>query len=192
MVRLLMVDNYDSFTYNLVQALGALGAQLETLRNTEPDLLSRSRQVDGVVLSPGPGIPAEAGQLMALLADLERRGRGGPPVLGICLGHQAIAETLGGRLSQVEPVHGKAALVHHGGEGLLAGLGDPLEVGRYHSWAVTDTGDRYRATARTADGVVMAARATDLDWEGLQFHPESVLTPAGPSILEAFVRRCGG
>lgn len=190
MVRLLVVDNYDSFTYNLVQALGALGASLITLRNREPNLIAQAAKVDGVVLSPGPGVPAQAGCMMDLLATLKRAGPSGPPVLGICLGHQALAECLGGKLGQVEPVHGKAAHVHHKDTGLLAGLPDPLEVGRYHSWAVVAVGNGLDVTARAEDGTVMAVRARDWPWEGLQFHPESVLTPHGPEILSAFVRRC--
>jgi anthranilate synthase component 2 len=191
-VRLLVVDNYDSFTHNLVQGLGALGCDPLVVRNDAPALADTAvlAEVDGVVFSPGPGVPARAGRMPWLLERLAAE-RPELPVLGICLGCQAMAEAAGGRLRLVEPVHGEARPVLHAGEGLLAGLPSPLEAGRYHSWAVDPhTPPMVRVTATAEDGTVMALRFTDRAWEGLQFHPESVLTPAGPRILEAFARRC--
>ncbi len=192
-MRLLVVDNYDSFTHNLVQGFGALGLEVFVLRNDEPALDGDEclRGVAGVVFSPGPGVPARAGRMPALL---QRLGRERPtlPALGICLGLQAMAEAAGGRLTLVEPVHGEARPVLHDGEGLLAGLASPLVAGRYHSWAVAGEAPAgARVTARAEDGTVMALRFDDRDWEGLQFHPESVLTPDGQRILAAFAGRCG-
>jgi anthranilate synthase/aminodeoxychorismate synthase-like glutamine amidotransferase len=190
-MRLLMVDNYDSFTHNLVQALAALGAQVEVVRNRDPRLMAPLwQEVDGVVVSPGPGVPSRSGHLPAFLRAL-RQACPSLPALGVCLGLQAMAECVGGRLRQVEPVHGEARPVVHRGEGLLAGLPTPFPAGRYHSWAVEEgSSPSLEVTARSPDGVVMAARFAGTAWEGLQFHPESVLTPLGPAILEAFVRRC--
>ena len=194
-MRLLVVDNYDSFTHNLVQGFGALGAELEVVRNDAPRLEEPSLLdgVQGIVFSPGPGVPSRAGRMPALLARLAAE-RPRLPALGICLGLQAMAEAAGGGLCLVEPVHGEARPVLHDGEGLLAGLPSPLAAGRYHSWAVDSTlvPSMARVTARATDGTIMALEFRDRAWEGLQFHPESVLTPAGPSILQAFARRCGG
>jgi len=190
--RLLVVDNYDSFTHNLVQGLGALGCRMRVLRNDDPALEAPDlfEAVDGIVFSPGPGVPSRAGRMPALLARLAGE-RPELPALGICLGLQAMAEAAGGRLELVEPVHGEARPLEHGGDGLLAGLPSPLLAGRYHSWAVAaPIPAMAEVTARSGDGTVMAMRFVDRNWEGLQFHPESVLTPAGPTILEAFARRC--
>jgi anthranilate synthase/aminodeoxychorismate synthase-like glutamine amidotransferase len=192
MTTLLMVDNYDSFTHNLVQAFGALGCTVRVVRNDAPELAGDDivSGVDGVVLSPGPGVPARAGAMPDLLRRLARR-RPELPALGVCLGHQAMAEAVGAALCLVEPVHGEARPVLHAGEGLLAGLPSPFPAGRYHSWAVAPRPPGpARVTARADDGTVMALTFADLAWEGLQFHPESVLTPHGPTILRAFVGRC--
>ncbi len=193
-MRLLVVDNYDSFTHNLVQGFGALGLEPVVVRNDDPalDWGGLFDDVSGVVLSPGPGVPSRAGRMPALLGRLAAE-RPALPALGICLGLQAMAEAAGGRLSLIEPVHGEARAVLHDGEGLLAGLPSPLQAGRYHSWAVDpDLPAAARVTAWSDDGTVMAVRFGDRDWEGLQFHPESVLTPDGQRILAAFAGRCEG
>lgn len=194
MARLLVVDNYDSFTHNLVQGFGALGCEIRVVRNDDASLSDPETAlsaVDGVVFSPGPGVPSRAGRMPALLEWLGRN-RPDLPVLGICLGCQAMAEAAGGRLELVDPVHGESRQVMHDGVGLLEGLPSPLEAGRYHSWAVdaASTPEAVQVTARAEEGTVMALVFTDRAWEGLQFHPESVLTPSGVRILEAFVRRC--
>jgi anthranilate synthase/aminodeoxychorismate synthase-like glutamine amidotransferase len=193
-VRLLMVDNYDSFTHNLVQGFGSLGLELTVLRNDD-EALGRPDVFDGiagVVFSPGPGVPRRAGRMPTVLGRLAAE-RPWLPALGICLGLQAMAEAAGGRLALVEPVHGEARTVLHDGEGLLAGLPSPLVAGRYHSWAVDpELPPGARITARAEDGTVMAVRFADRDWEGLQFHPESVLTPDGQRLMAAFAGRCEG
>jgi anthranilate synthase/aminodeoxychorismate synthase-like glutamine amidotransferase len=193
-VRLLVVDNYDSFTHNLVQGFGSLGLELTVLRNDD-EALGRPDVFDaiaGVVFSPGPGLPRHAGRMPAVLGRLAAE-RPRLPALGICLGLQAMAEAAGGRLALVEPVHGEARTVLHDGEGLLAGLPSPLVAGRYHSWAVDpELPPGARITARAEDGTVMAVRFADRDWEGLQFHPESVLTPDGQRLMAAFAGRCEG
>lgn len=192
-MRVLVVDNYDSFTHNLVQGLGAIGADPTVLRNDAPELGASDLfdTVSGVVFSPGPGVPSRAGRMPALLDRLARE-RPRLPALGICLGLQAMAEAAGGRLDLIEPVHGEARAVLHDGQGLLADLPSPLLAGRYHSWAVNaDLPPMARVTAWSEDGTVMAVRFEDRHWEGLQFHPESVLTPDGQRILAAFAGRCG-
>jgi anthranilate synthase/aminodeoxychorismate synthase-like glutamine amidotransferase len=184
-MRILVVDNYDSFTYNLVQYLGELGAEVEVVRNDHArvdDLLLRG--YDRVVVSPGPCTPDEAGMSL----DVVRRfPEAGIPTLGVCLGHQSLAQAWGGRVVQGEPVHGKTAEVAHDGQGLFAGLPSPLTVGRYHSLVVDPhLPDTLEATAH-GGGVVMAIRHRELPAHGVQFHPESVLTPDGRRLLENFV-----
>ena len=192
-VQIVVVDNYDSFTHNLVQALGALGARLTVLRNRDEGLMDKDRlfrDASGVVLSPGPGVPERAGRMPEVLTYLLRR-RPDLPVLGVCLGLQAMAESYGSALELVHPVHGEASEVFHDGLGLLEGVPSPFLGGRYHSWAVApQVGPGLRISARSRDGTIMAVRFADSNWEGLQFHPESILTPQGPRILEAFYRRC--
>jgi anthranilate synthase/aminodeoxychorismate synthase-like glutamine amidotransferase len=185
MTRVLMVDNYDSFTYNLVQYMGELGAQLEVVRNDAAevdDLLARG--YDRVVVSPGPCTPAEAG----ISVDVMRRfPEAGTPTLGVCLGHQSLARAFGGTVVRGEPVHGKTSDVTHDGTGLFAGLPNPLPVARYHSLIVDPAlPDELEATAHGA-GVIMALRHRSLPALGVQFHPESVLTPDGKALLANFL-----
>ena len=185
MTRVLVIDNYDSFTYNLVQFLGELGADLEVVRN---DVLSvdelLERAPDRVVVSPGPCTPNEAG---ISVESMRRFPEAGVPTLGVCLGHQSLAQAFGGRVVRHVPVHGKATEVAHDGTGLFAGLPAPMVVGRYHSLVVDpDLPDSLVATAH-GGGVLMAMRHRELPAHGVQFHPESVLTPDGKRFLENFV-----
>jgi anthranilate synthase/aminodeoxychorismate synthase-like glutamine amidotransferase len=184
-VRILVIDNYDSFTFNLVQYLGELGADLDVVRNdaaTVDELLAR--QPDRAVISPGPCRPVDAG----ISIELARRfPEEGVPVLGVCLGHQAMAEAFGGRVVVGEPVHGKTAEVRHDGRTIYDGLENPLVVGRYHSLVVDpDLPDEFELTA-DSDGIVMGIRHRRLPAEGVQFHPESILTPSGKRILDNFL-----
>jgi anthranilate synthase/aminodeoxychorismate synthase-like glutamine amidotransferase len=182
MTSVLVVDNYDSFTYNLVQYLGELGADVDVMRNDVPELLER--RPERVIVSPGPCTPAEAG----LSVDAIRRyGEAGVPVLGVCLGHQALAVAYGGRVVRGEPVHGKTAEVEHDGKTIFAGLGSPLTAGRYHSLIVDpDLPENLVPSARSG-GVIMGLRHSELPVEGVQFHPESVLTPDGKHMLRNFL-----
>ncbi len=184
-MKTLVIDNYDSFTYNLVQYLGELGAEIEVVRNDKAavgELLERG--AERLVVSPGPCTPAEAGiSAEAIRAFAEA----GTPVLGVCLGHQAMVEVFGGRVVQGEPVHGKDAEVEHDGKAIYAGLPTPLVAGRYHSLiADPDLPDELELTA-SLDGIVMGARHRELPVEGVQFHPESVLTPQGKHLLANFL-----
>ena len=184
-MRVLVIDNYDSFTYNLVQYLGELGAEVDVVRNdkaTVAELLER--RPDRLVISPGPCTPAEAGiSIEASRAFPEA----GVPTLGVCLGHQAMVEAFGGRTIRGEPVHGKDADVEHDGKSLFAGVPNPLRAGRYHSLvADPDLPQEFERTA-SAGEVVMGVRHRTLPAEGVQFHPESVLTPEGKQILRNFL-----
>jgi anthranilate synthase/aminodeoxychorismate synthase-like glutamine amidotransferase len=185
-VRVLVVDNYDSFTYNLVQYLGELGADVEVVRNdveTTDELLAR--EPDRVIVSPGPCTPNEAGVSVEVM---RRFPEAGVPTLGVCLGHQSLAQAFGGKVVRHVPVHGKTTAITHEGGGLFDGLPDPLTVGRYHS-LVVDPGelpDCLRITA-SGGGVVMAVEHRELPAYGVQFHPESVLTPDGKRLLENFL-----
>jgi len=184
-MKVLMIDNYDSFTYNLVQCLGELGAEVEVIRNDRAsagELLARA--ADRLVVSPGPCTPAEAGvSVEAIRAFAEA----GTPVLGVCLGHQALVEAFGGRTVQGEPVHGKDAEVEHDGKAIYTGLPSPLVAGRYHSLvADPDLPDELELSAGLG-GVVMGARHRELPAEGVQFHPESILTPQGKHLLANFL-----
>ena len=182
---MLLLDNYDSFTWNLVQAFQVLGVQVQVHRN---DALSVEEALalapDVLVISPGPGRPSEAGITEALI----QAALGRIPLLGVCLGHQALCEVLGGRVVAARAlVHGKASLVQHEGTDLFEGLPRPLACGRYHSLAVAELPDCLEVTARTEDGEVMAVRHRDLPAWGVQFHPESVLSPQGPRLLARFL-----
>ena len=184
---LLMLDNYDSFTYNLVHLFQELGVEVRVFRNDaitsdEAEALAPSH----LVVSPGPGRPEDAGVSVELIRRL------GPtvPTLGVCLGHQAIVEAFGGEIGQARALlHGKASPVEHDGKGVFAGLPDPFEAGRYHSLAALTVPDDLAVTARTPDGEVMGVRHRQLPIEGVQFHPESVLTPLGPRLGRNFLER---
>jgi anthranilate synthase/aminodeoxychorismate synthase-like glutamine amidotransferase len=185
-VRVLVVDNYDSFTYNLVQYLGELGAEVDVVRNdvaTVDDLLATAP--DRVVVSPGPCTPDQAG---ISIEAMRRFPEAGVPTLGVCLGHQSLAQAFGGRVVQHEPIHGKTTTITHDGRTIYAGLDDELTVGRYHSLVVDEPSlpECFEATAH-GGGVLMGIRHRELPAEGVQFHPESVLTEAGRSLLANFL-----
>ena len=189
MVRILVVDNYDSFVFNLVQYLAQLGADVTVLRNDEviPD---DARAYDGVLLSPGPGTPQDAGVCMAIV----RECAGDVPIFGVCLGHQAIAAAYGAEVSRApELLHGKTSEVFHSGLGVLADLPSPFTATRYHSLAVNPATvpDVLEVTGSTSTGVIMAIRHRLLKVEGVQFHPESVLTEGGHHLLANWLRECG-
>ena len=190
MTRILVVDNYDSFVFNLVQYLGQLGADTVVRRNDEVGA-QEAGDYNGVLLSPGPGTPEDAGVSVEMVGSCERLG---VPLLGVCLGHQAIAVAHGARVSRApELLHGKTSEVEHEGAGVLHGLPSPFTATRYHSLAVEpDTIPAELAvTGRTAGGVVMALRHRDKPVEGVQFHPESVLTQGGHLLLASWLRQCG-
>src|SRR3954463_13518960 len=184
-MKVLVVDNYDSFTYNLVQYLGELGVEPEVVRNdvaTVDELLERG--ADRVVVSPGPRTPAEAG---VSTEAIRRFAEAGTPVLGVCLGHQALGVAFGGSVVRGEPVHGKTAEVEHDGRTIFAGLPTPLVAGRYHSLVVgPDLPDCLERSAQS-NGTVMAVRHRELPAEGVQFHPESILTKHGKHLLRNFL-----
>ena len=183
-LRILVVDNYDSFVYNLVQFLAQLGAETVVRRNDEV-LPTDIDGIDGVLTSPGPSTPESAGVSVPIVHDCAEREL---PLLGVCLGHQAIVEAFGGEVGQAKRlVHGKAGAVSHDGRGLFQGLPDPFEGGRYHSLAATRIPDVLEVCATTADGEVMAVRHRELPIDGIQFHPESVLTPTGPELALNFL-----
>jgi anthranilate synthase/aminodeoxychorismate synthase-like glutamine amidotransferase len=183
--RVLVIDNYDSFTYNLVQYLGELGAEVEAVRNDAAavdELLGGGW--DRVVVSPGPCTPNEAGISVAAMRRFPEQG---VPTLGVCLGHQSLAQAFGGKVVRHVPVHGKTTEVEHDGSGLFDGLPNPLVVGRYHSLVVDpELPDELEPTA-WGGGVLMAMRHRELPAQGVQFHPESVLTPDGKRLLETFL-----
>ena len=187
--RVLVVDNYDSFVFNLVQYLAQLGAEVDVRRNDEVDARDADAY-DGVLLSPGPGTPEKAG----VCVEMVQHCAGRTPLLGVCLGHQAIAVAYGGSVDRApELLHGKTSEVHHTGAGVLNGLPEPFTATRYHSLAVdpATVPDELEVTARTASGVIMALRHRDLALEGVQFHPESVLTEGGHHLLANWLVRCG-
>jgi len=191
MPRVLVIDNYDSFVYNLVQYLAQLGAEVVVHRNDQVKL-SELADFDGVLISPGPGIPEQAGASTAVVGAAAESGL---PLLGVCLGHQAIGVAFGAVVERApELLHGKTSDVLHTGEGVLAGLPTPFTATRYHSLTVREDTlpAELAVTARTASGVVMAIRHRDLPIEGVQFHPESVLTQGGHRMLANWLVRCGG
>jgi anthranilate synthase/aminodeoxychorismate synthase-like glutamine amidotransferase len=185
-VNVLVVDNYDSFTYNLVQYLGELGAELEVIRNdvqTTDELLGR--HPDRVIVSPGPCTPNEAGVSVEVM---RRFPEAGVPTLGVCLGHQSLAQAFGGKVIRHLPVHGKTTTIEHDGLGVYEGLPQDIVVGRYHSLVVdSDLPDCFHVTA-SGGGVLMGIRHRELPVEGVQFHPESVLTDKGKDMLQNFLR----
>jgi anthranilate synthase/aminodeoxychorismate synthase-like glutamine amidotransferase len=184
-MKVLVIDNYDSFTYNLVQYLGELGAELDVVRNDKAavdELLQRG--ADRLVVSPGPCTPKEAG---ISVEAVRRFAEAGTPVLGVCLGHQSLVEAFGGRTVQGEPIHGKEAEIEHDGRTVYVGLPSPLVAGRYHSLvADPDLPGELELSASLGD-VVMGVRHRELPAEGVQFHPESVLTPQGKHLLANFL-----
>ena len=188
--RIVVIDNYDSFVYNLVQYLGELGASPDVVRNDEvsvDELLAR--EVDGFLLSPGPGRPEDAGITCELIA----RAAGRAPVFGVCLGHQAIGHVFGASIERAPEIrHGKTSSITHDKQGVFASLPSPLEVTRYHSLVIEPKSlpDALIVTARSEDATIMGVRHREHDVEGVQFHPESILTQHGHAMLQAFLARC--
>lgn len=186
-MSLLLLDNYDSFTYNVYQLLSELGVDVEVIRNdqtTVPEV--EAKHYEGIVISPGPGVPKDAG----ISEDLIRTLGGKVPILGICLGHQAIGEVFGGKIVRAaEIIHGKVSPIRHNGRGLYAGLPQDVEVGRYHSLIIdrATLPDCLEVTSELADGTIMGVRHKEMDIEGIQFHPESILTPAGRTMMQNFL-----
>ena len=181
-----MIDNYDSFTYNLVQYMAELGAEPTVFRNDEVTVDELSK-FDGIVISPGPGTPDDSGVSM----DAIRQLSGKVPILGVCLGHQCLGQAFGGNVIRNEPAHGKTSWIRHDNSGVMAGVNDPFEATRYHSLIVerSSVPAELVVTAWTADGTVMGLRHVKHPTYGVQFHPESVLTKEGKKILGNFVRR---
>ena len=186
-MSILVIDHYDSFTYNLVQLVESLGHKTVVVKSDEKpaeELIAMAP--DAVILSPGPGHPRDAGCFTRVLELLPAE----TPLLGVCLGHQALGLELGGTVDRATPVHGKASLVYHEGRGILEGVPVPFEAGRYHSLVVErdDLPAELELTAWTEDGLVMGTQHRELPRFGVQFHPESILTPEGPRIIENFLR----
>ena len=190
-MRLLIIDNYDSFTYNLVQYLGELGAEIDVVRNdieTVDELLARGPE--GVVVSPGPGTPDDAGVSVEVVRQFGARGI---PVFGVCLGHQSIGVAYGGKIVRARSImHGKTSSIDHDDAGVFAGLPMNFEATRYHSLVIEEASwpEALVVSARSEDGEVMGCRHRELPVEGVQFHPESILTKSGKSLLGNFLDRC--
>ncbi|MDE1922464.1 MAG: aminodeoxychorismate/anthranilate synthase component II [Gammaproteobacteria bacterium] len=185
--KLLLIDNYDSFTYNLVQAFLVLGAEVEVFRNDEIDVAQAvAMDHSHLVISPGPGTPRDAGVSLAMIQAFAGR----KPIFGVCLGHQALVEAFGGQVVRAgRLMHGKVSPVTHDGRGVFAGIAQPFAAGRYHS-LIADPASMpsvLEVTARTAEGEIMGVRHRELPIEGVQFHPESVLTPDGPQLMANFL-----
>ena len=185
--RILVLDNYDSFVYNLVQELGELGADPVVFRNDAIDIEGiRGQRPDAVLISPGPGRPEDGGISLAAITELA----GEVPLLGVCLGHQCIGQVFGGSvINAPHPMHGKTSEIHHDGLGIFAGLPNPFTATRYHSLVVSPESipPELMVTATSSDGVIMGLRHRELPIEGVQFHPESVLTTSGPALLHNFL-----
>jgi anthranilate synthase/aminodeoxychorismate synthase-like glutamine amidotransferase len=190
-MRLLVIDNYDSFTYNLVQYLGELGAELEVVRNDVLPLAELvARRPAGVVISPGPGRPGDAGVTVPAVTAF---GGAGVPLLGVCLGHQGIGEAFGGRVVRARSLmHGKTSRIEHDGRGVFEGLAQGFEATRYHSLVVeaSSVPDALEVTAHSEDGEIMGLRHRTLPIHGVQFHPESILTGEGKHLLGNFLALC--
>lgn len=188
-----LLDNYDSFTFNLYQALAGLGAEVEVVRNdqvTARNVAGRLDEIDGVVVSPGPCTPAEAG----ISVDLIQQFAGRKPILGVCLGHQSIGAAFGANVVHApELMHGKTSMIKHDGQGVYAGLPNPFVATRYHSLIIEPESipDEFDVTAYADDGVVMGVRHRSMPIEGVQFHPESILTTSGKDLLANFLQNCG-
>ncbi len=185
---LLLIDNYDSFTYNLYQYIAELGTEITVRRNDEVTLAEiEALNPDQIVISPGPCTPNEAGRSCQIIQAFAPR----IPLLGVCLGHQAIGQVYGGRVVRApEPMHGKTSLIYHQGQGVFRGLPEPFEANRYHSLIVESASlpDELEVTARTVDGLIMGLRHRTHPVEGVQFHPESIMTPAGKTLLQNFLQ----
>ena len=185
---LLILDNYDSFTYNVFQLLSELGAEVEVIRNDQTTVEDiRAKKYDAIVLSPGPGIPSDAGITEQVIRELG----GEVPILGICLGHQAIGEVFGGKVVRAgEIVHGKTSPLHHNGKGLYEGIPQNVPIGRYHSLVIdrATLPDCLEVTSDLVDGTIMGVRHKAKNIEGIQFHPESILTPDGKKMMENFLK----
>lgn len=185
---LLILDNYDSFTYNVFQLLSELGAEVEVIRNDQTTVEDiRAKKYDAIVLSPGPGIPSDAGITEQVIRELG----GEVPILGICLGHQAIGEVFGGKVVRAgEIVHGKTSPLHHNGKGLYEGIPQNVPIGRYHSLVIdrATLPDCLEVASDLADGTIMGVRHKAKNIEGIQFHPESILTPDGKKMMENFLK----
>jgi para-aminobenzoate synthetase component 2 len=190
--RLLLIDNYDSFTYNLVQAFMVLGADVLVHRNDEITIdQARALEATHLCISPGPGTPHDAGVSMAMIEAFA----GVVPVFGVCLGHQSMVEVFGGKVVRAgRLMHGKTSMVHHDGRGILKDMPEPFEAGRYHSLIAQPHSlpDSLEVSARTDEGEIMGVRHKTYTVEGVQFHPESVLTPEGPLLMGAFLQVSGG
>ena len=188
-MRVLVLDNYDSFTYNLVQYFGDLGAEPVVLRNDElPPTEGAKLNPDRLVISPGPGRPEDTGYCIDYLNTIGSE----IPTLGVCLGHQTIVAAFGGEVGRApEPRHGKVSSIDHDGRGVFAGLPDPFEATRYHSLAATSVPEILEVSARSEDGVVQAVRHRELPIEGVQFHPESIMTTSGRDLLANFLEPPG-
>lgn len=185
---LLVIDNYDSFTYNLVQYLGELGAAMKIFRNDEitVDEIENELKPEKILISPGPGTPDNAGITLAVLAKFADQ----MPILGVCLGHQAIGQHFGGKVVRgPEPVHGKPVVIRHDGKTIFGGIADPFNAGRYHSLVVERESlpDSLEISAESPDGLIMGLRHRELPVEGVQFHPESILTEHGKKLLQNFL-----
>ncbi len=186
-MSLLLIDNYDSFTYNVYQLLSEIGADVEVTRNDKMTVQEiRSHHYQGIIISPGPGVPSDAG----ITEDVIRDMKGEVPILGICLGHQAIGEVFGGKIVRAKNiVHGKASKIKHHGKGIYAGLPNDFEAARYHSLIIERASlpACLEITAELDDGTIMGVRHKEYNVEGIQFHPESILTPNGKQLMKNFL-----